>query len=785
MRTSIIFVSALLFFSMVSAGVIAVSFTPTSSPTGLNTGQSSQLVNFSIQNTGGVNITQLNITLAPGFAFTGTSGTTTSNPYTASSTAPSWTNSSSVGIVGNSATQYFWIYVNTPSSTGSYGFNVTTLDANAAFSSSNVTFTLFDTLAPTYSSNTTSPSSNTTYVANQSYWFNITWSDGTDISRVLLEHNITGSGTPHNETMSNSSNVYYLNVSDLSAGIYAWRMYANDTNNTFNSTPQFTYLIGRATNTLSIYLNGTLNGNITSINNTAVNITVSAPCQACAITIARDNTNIVSGVTSPYSKSDDVISSVGLHNYSVSVSSNTNYTSNSSTYFVATVPSYSATTSGIPLTFSNTTIGTIGITFGTNPSLANINIQGDWSGTATNYSMSNTSGLSYYYNTTFPAGTHTWKVYGVYANHSFNLTASNSFTINKNTPTLILNITPGWTIDSPIQTNVTCTQNIDGLTANLYRNGTSVTIPDVQTFSAGSIYSYLCNNTINQNYTANSVTNTLVIRPKSLAGLMFVQTPSIIEVTQSSSTSSEIKVKNTGNTAQNVTLEISGIDKSWYSVDKDRINIFIGYNSTFIVTFNAGNSDVKDYPAKFTATSSNSTISQDFTLRILPSNETKEKINDTIALYKLDISKLEDKFNEIKNKTNNTSTIEQKITELKSAMKQTEGYVNSNNYFQAQQSFETIKSLIAEIETQLKAAGATTKTNIPSRVWLIILSTVVVIAVVFVTYLFWPVKKGFKPEANEYVYGGGEEKKENIIDKIKDFLRFKRKKKSEVIISEE
>lgn len=779
MKRVSVFIFVFFFFALIT-GVVATPFTPTSSPTGTNAGQNSQLVNFSIQNIGNANITQLNITLPPTFTFTGTSGTTTSSPYTASSSAPSWINSSSIGIVGDSATQYFWIYTNTPTTTGSYSFNVTTLDTNGVFNSSNVTFTLFDTLAPTYSSNTTSPSTNTTYAANQPYWINITWTDGVGISKVLLEHNFTGSSSVHNETMSNSSSVYYFNVTDLSAGSYLWRVYANDTNNTFNSTPQFTYSVPQALNELKIYLNGSLNRNITSINNTAVNITVNASCNqpTCTISILRDGTSIATSQPNPYS-TNNVITSIGLHNYSVSVSGNANYTSNSTTYFVATTPGYSTSTANIPLTFSNTTAGTINIVFDSNPSLVSATIQGDWSGTATNYTMSNTSGLSFYYNTTFPAGTNIWKIYAVYANHSFNLTTSNSFTINKAAPSITLSITPEWTLDSPVQTNVTCRIGVSGLTLALYKNGTSITTPDVQTFPAGSIYVYLCNNTVNQNYTTNTATNTLVIKPKSSASLIFVQAPTIIEVVQNSSNVSEIKIKNIGPIAQNVTLQLSGIDADWYSLNQMTTNIFAGSNATFTATFKVGNVDVKGYSGKFNVSSTNATISQDFTLRVLPSEETKLKINDTIAIYKLDASKLENRLNESKTKISNVAEIEQKITELKSKLKQAEDYINSNDYFSAQQTSETIKPLISEIENQLEITEAGSKVRVSSRILLPIVGVVIVVAVGVATYLFWPVKKGYTPGTG-YTYTGGERK--GLFNVFKNLVsKFKRKKKTEPV----
>ncbi len=750
------------FLSIFVLDAAAVTFTASSSPASVGSGQSSQLINFTVENTGGINITQLNITLPPTFTFTGTLGTTSTSPYTASSTIPSWTNSSSIGIVNN--TQYFWVYANTPSATGSYQFNISALDASNAFSSNNVTVTLFDITAPIYSGNTTSPSTNTTYAVNQSYWFNVTWTDNVGISKALVEHNITGSGTPHNDTMSNSSSVYYLNATDLAAGTYVWRVYANDTNNTFNSTPQFTYAIRKADNLIDVYINNSLNTNATGILNRAINVTASATCpqQTCNITIARDAGTIASVKPNPYSLIDNITSS-GLHNYTISISSNANYSSNSTTLFIGVVPTYS-TSSNIPTSFSNST-STINISFDSSPDPVNALIQGDWSGTAVNYTMSNTSTSSFYYTTSFPAGTNTWRIYGIYSNHTFNLTSFNSVSTDKASPSLSMTISPAWTLESSIQTNVSCTVGISTLTAKLYRNNTLVNNPDVQTFSLGAVYEYMCNNTVNQNYTESAVKNTLKIKSSPLANLTFVEAPAKIEIVQNSSAAYEIKVKNIGNAQQNVTLEVEGLDPEWYSFEKSTQNILGGGTVTFKATFKIGNIDVKEYSAKFNAKGANGTLTQDFTFKVIPSNETKAKANDTIALFKLDIAKLEKNLEEFKNQTADASAAEQKMEELKTAVKQAEDYINSNDYFAAMQKFETIKSLISEVETQLKASPQVGKTaEIPSTVWIIIGAVAAVIIVGGIAaYLFWPNKSTYNPINQDYSY---KEAKPNLFKRI-------------------
>lgn len=769
----------MLSFFAISHIASAVAFTASSSPTSVNAGQT-ELLNFTIQNIGSVNITQANITLPSGFVFS-SSGTTTTG-YSALSSSPSWGNTSSVGIVGNGETQYFWFYSTTPANPVNYGFNVSVVDANGVFNSTNISVNLFDILAPQYASNTTSPSTNSTYVQGQLYWINATWTDNVAVSKVLIEHNFTGSSTPHNESMNSSSSTYYLNASDIAAGNYVWRIYANDTNNTFNSTPQFTYNLNKAVSEMRIFLNGTLNGNITSINNTAVNITVNATCSqpGCTIAVSRDGTSITSGASNPYVRSDDVITTIGLHNYSVTASGNTNYTSNSSIYYAATVPRFSTSTTA-PVTFSNGS-SSIVFTFDNNPAFASITLQGGWSGTATNYSLTNNSATVYHYNNSFPAGASVWTLFATYSNHTFNATRG-SFTINEAAPTLSLNATPQWTLDSPIQTNVTCKSDVHILTPKLYRNGTAVNNPDIQTFAAGTIYEYFCNNTVNQNYTASSQKNILYIRSTPTANIMFVEAPASVEVVQNTTKAVTIKIKNIGNVGQNVSVKLSDIDGSLFEFVPVTKDILVGQTADFVLTFNISNLNLKEYIGNLSASSQNWTIYQTLTLRIMPSNETKIELKDKLALFALEVSKLESEISKDKVAGMNVLDAEAKLEELKSKLQEAENQANSGKYFEAYQNFETIDSLITETRELLKALPQVGGTTGFSNIWIFVGVGIAVIAIGgFVVYLFLPPKQGYKPETGEYTWSGKAKEafpKKGIFGRIKELVSklFKREPK--------
>ncbi len=99
------------------------------------------------------------------------------------------------------------------------------------------------------------PTDSPTYSTGAAYQFNTTWTDDVGISFVWMEHNFTGTLT--NYTLPNISSVWYYNYSNLAAGYYSWRMYANDTLNVWSSTSQFGYTINQNTENCQVLFNET------------------------------------------------------------------------------------------------------------------------------------------------------------------------------------------------------------------------------------------------------------------------------------------------------------------------------------------------------------------------------------------------------------------------------------------------------------------------------------------------------------------------------------------------
>jgi PGF-pre-PGF domain-containing protein len=115
-------------------------------------------------------------------------------------------------------------------------------DENYSASSKTYYFNVTDVSPPEWSNNVTSIASGSQYSSGQSYQFNVTWNESeSSISVVLIEHNFTGGATPHNETVSNESSVYYFSVNDLATGTYVWKEYANNTEDYWNVTNNGNY----------------------------------------------------------------------------------------------------------------------------------------------------------------------------------------------------------------------------------------------------------------------------------------------------------------------------------------------------------------------------------------------------------------------------------------------------------------------------------------------------------------------------------------------------------------
>ncbi|MBW2980816.1 hypothetical protein KY360_05360 [Candidatus Woesearchaeota archaeon] len=141
-----------------------------------------------------------------------------------------------------SSTYYVWSCGSIPD--GEYSLKVEGRDPDnlSSYSTLGGNFSI-DNTPPAWSNNNTYPASGIQYASGVDYQFNITWIDArAGVDAVLFEHNFTG--TLNNYSSSgNISNEHYYNSTNLSAGTYVWRSYANDTLGFTNYTEQWTYIV--------------------------------------------------------------------------------------------------------------------------------------------------------------------------------------------------------------------------------------------------------------------------------------------------------------------------------------------------------------------------------------------------------------------------------------------------------------------------------------------------------------------------------------------------------------
>ncbi|MEK6858737.1 MAG: PRC-barrel domain-containing protein [Nanoarchaeota archaeon] len=107
-----------------------------------------------------------------------------------------------------------------------------------------------DTSAPSFSSFVEDPNNATSYVAGQSYRFNVTVTENYMLDRVGIEFNGV------NYSVRNVSAVFTFNVADLAAGIYSYYWWANDTRGNYNISEIRYYILVPASGSSGLLLNG-------------------------------------------------------------------------------------------------------------------------------------------------------------------------------------------------------------------------------------------------------------------------------------------------------------------------------------------------------------------------------------------------------------------------------------------------------------------------------------------------------------------------------------------------
>jgi hypothetical protein len=127
------------------------------------------------------------------------------------------------------------------------------------------------------------------------------------------------------------------------------------------------------------------------------------------------------------------------------------------------------------------------------------------------YNMNYVSGNTYFFEL-YNLSVGNYEYY-IYSNSSTlqNQTSNFTYIINQATPNLQLSFSPSTIINNGTESTITGVSCPSQLTCILYRDGTPVSNPDIDTLPIG-VYQYTYNTTGNTNYTSTSVSGTLTIQ---------------------------------------------------------------------------------------------------------------------------------------------------------------------------------------------------------------------------------------------------------------------------------
>ena len=214
--------------------------------------------------------------------------------------------------------------------------------------------------APVWFNNLTSVASPANFSSAQNYGFQVNWTDVNDTNGYnfsYIEHDFAGAGLV-NYTTTRSNNISYYNFTGIPAGTYLFRFYANDSQDLWNKTDQWAYVVDKAPTTINLSTNGT-QANTTHIYNQSINVTAWKTVAGGTLSIVRNGT----AVSNPFLG----MVGAGVHNFTVTLD-HANYTAPAVTRFVTMNPGYATKSMNVTPSWSVSEGTQITVTVGSNVS---------------------------------------------------------------------------------------------------------------------------------------------------------------------------------------------------------------------------------------------------------------------------------------------------------------------------------------------------------------------------------------------------------------------------------
>lgn len=483
-----------------------------------------------------------------------------------------------------------------------------------------------------WSDATAYPDSSVQYSPNTNYILQVKWEAGINriVSDVLFESNFsTLSGTLVNITTYNLSNTYFVNFTDLPGGNYLYRWYAVDNESFWNSTNQFVYTVDKNNSfTIRLFLNGTESNRSYKINDTS-NFTVFLNLPNKAVYLSSNYPGFTTQTGSSIIQNFTYLASSGLFSLTAYWDGDENYSTSSKTYYFGNEPPQYSDKREDP-SISTTYFINKKYTFyikWIDSDLSRAWFESNHTGTLKTYTVStypSVQNTSNNFNITLsdiPAETFTYRWLANDSLNQISSTSQNNYYIWKTNP-LLLEITPSNKVNNGTETTAKCYSITTEVTASnfkLYRNSalisndTLYSRKDNQTLDAG-VYQYVCNNSETQNFTNQSIKATLTVNlTLNFTGSLNLDGPSSLQAEPGETVESNFFLQNNlGYSISNLSLRLTGIDSSWYSIGDVATSIPDNFSLIIRINFSIpADASQGDYSLTLRATTKS------------PSNETK------------------------------------------------------------------------------------------------------------------------------------------------------------------
>ncbi len=250
--------------------------------------------------------------------------------------------------------------------------------------------------------------------------------------------------------------------------------------------------------------------------------------------------------------------------------------------------------------------------------------------------------------------------------------------------------------------------------------------------------------------------------------------PSSISVVQNKSKDFDIEVKNDGDTDEDdIELTITGINSSWYSHSPSNLDLDSGDDDKFEVTISVPeDAEVKEYSITFKVANDDVSDSKTSKLKVMPSEEEKESINETYLIYLENYTTLEDFMKEMMWEGKNVTELNTTLLDIKSKLNSLNQLIENEDYYNAAQKLNEIESLLTTaqslIEQEELLGVAKIMEEASNYVWLFV-GVVIIIIAGFLIYMFMPApKESYKVKKFKYT---SPEAGESIGKKIKKQLK--------------